>query len=593
MIGLGDYELGERVASGGMAEVWSATHVPTESQVAVKLAIDHDPRLASAIHAEATAMAMLRSPRVVRIHEVGVVSPSQHQSSGGKLRDGAPWIAMEWLPGGTLAEVDRVRSWPDLQFALLDVLQALAHAHAHGLVHRDVKPANVLVEREGPLRVKLADFGITFARRRFLEGRADAPTTALTPMFAAPEQLGPHLVRQGPWTDLYQLGSLAWSLVSGGPPFGSVADPRAAARGHLKAPVPPLRPRFQVPPELQGWVERLMEKQPADRFPTAADAAEALRALDPMPAAQRRAAPPAVGQRIVGAALASLRTPQLVGRAAELAALRAAAERVRSTGVPRIVLVRGPAGVGTTALVGSATLTAEERGEIVCVRAGETTGASGGLAQLCSAALGEASGDVDRIELALQSRPAVPPFREPLSALLEQRLEDRAERFEVTAELLKWRADRLLVLWIDPPHGGGELVPFAEWLRMTRKVPALVVISAADEHLAEHPQVVAAADQVIALGPLEPPAMLELVADLGTVDTATAARIAARSAGQPAVAVELVRDLLLKGAVADEPVLQGIDGPLPDRDRWEARRQGVAAAYPGAVPALEVAAALG
>lgn len=610
LITLDSFTLLEPVARGGMAELWRGVHTATELPVAVKVLSGVrgavDPSFTRALHAEAAAMAGLRSPFVVRVHDFGVVDAGTARASGGRLMEGTPWIAMEWVGGGTLADRGVVDDWPKLLRVLLDLLGALAHAHARGIIHRDLKPENVLVASREPLGVKLADFGISFARRRWLENLGPRkPTGALTPKFAAPEQVQGAVTAQGPWTDLYLLGCLAWTVVCGAPPFRRRRGAEQLMAAHLLVPAPALRPAFPVPPELDAWVRRLMAKEPGGRFACAADAEAALRAMDPGP--RRRGAPSvapvsigagaSIGAGVslgVGAALVAMRGPELVGRWSERDTAWKLLARVVDEGRPRRLVIRGPSGVGTSALAGWLVERAEELGVAFGARGRDDTGLPGLVGRWLGVASGRRStGLEDAVRAALTTRPGPPPPLEPLVALLDGRGADRATRFETAASALRWRADRTVILWIDGIHDDGELVAFARWLHETRALSVLTVISVSDEQLALHPRaaevLLLGAPTTLALAPLDGRTTLALIDDFGLVDSAMAARVADRSAGNPRVVVELVRDLARRGwltpSVHETRPLAELELPVSLTAVWEGQTD--------PDPALEVAAALG
>jgi len=175
------------------------------------------------------------------------------------------------------------------------LLDALAHSHARGVIHRDLKPGNVLLRR-APMsdtsgrapEPLITDFGVAQA---FVDGASGTREVVGTPAYMAPEQLQARWRDQGPWTDLYSMGCLAWSLATGTPPFGrgrSFEENRAA---HLEQEPPPFVPLMDVPPGLEGWLRRLLQKDPAHRYVRAADAMLGLLGL-PVVAAQSGAPRP-------------------------------------------------------------------------------------------------------------------------------------------------------------------------------------------------------------------------------------------------------------------------------------------------------------
>jgi tetratricopeptide (TPR) repeat protein len=188
---------------------------------------------------------------------------------------------MELATGGTLRGAV-VTEWRQLEAICLRMLDALAHAHARGVIHRDIKPANVLLPGPGDSPgIKLTDFGTAHAVDQGLrEGlREDLVGTV---QYAPPEQLAGRWRDYGPWTDLYAVGCLAWRLVTGELPF---VEPNieAMVEAHFFREPPPFLPRFPVPDGLERWLLRLLEKEPRRRFQRAAAAAWGIRSLgDPV-----------------------------------------------------------------------------------------------------------------------------------------------------------------------------------------------------------------------------------------------------------------------------------------------------------------------
>ncbi len=265
---LGSFETIREVGSGGMGTVWEGRHLVTGSPVAVKFLTyerAREPRWLAAFQSEARAIARLSHPRVVRIHDIGVM-PSGSTVEG--LPAGSPFIVMEWV-SQSLRDLPRPLAWETVRAILLEVLDALAHVHARDIVHRDIKPSNVL----GKLgRLRIADFGIA----RVDAGTDDAISgVSGTPFFMAPEQFTSSAGRVGTWTDLYAVGCLAYLLSVGQPPFGGDSVVELATR-HLHDPFP----LADLDDGFAGWLRRLTAKNPAARYRFASEAARDLASLD-------------------------------------------------------------------------------------------------------------------------------------------------------------------------------------------------------------------------------------------------------------------------------------------------------------------------
>ena len=265
-----------------MGEVWSGRHVAQGVPVAVKVLTSLGARqddFLEAFHREAAAVARLDHPGIVHLYDFGQLGGDAARTSGGRLEAGSPYLVMELATGGSLLQldVDNLR-WRELRRLLVAVLDALAHAHARGVIHRDIKRGNVLLAGPGDIRsgTKLTDFGIASIPQ--VEGSGEDPFEDLilgSPSYMSPEQFGGETRDQGPWTDLYSLACLTWKLVCGRTPFlgnGMAAQMRA----HLEDEPPPLAELFPVPEGLEDWLGVMLAKDPLARFARAADAARAL-----------------------------------------------------------------------------------------------------------------------------------------------------------------------------------------------------------------------------------------------------------------------------------------------------------------------------
>ncbi|MCA9493157.1 MAG: serine/threonine protein kinase, partial [Myxococcales bacterium] len=168
MRAIGPFELQHLIARGGMGEVWLARHAVQDVDVAVKLlpADEDDRDRIAAFHVEARAIASLDHPGIVLVFDYGEIPEEDAERSEGQLTAGRPWIAMEYVDGGTLATVARTITWPETRRFLDATLDALAHAHARGVVHCDLKIDNVLYATRVDQRpgLKLCDFGIALVK---------------------------------------------------------------------------------------------------------------------------------------------------------------------------------------------------------------------------------------------------------------------------------------------------------------------------------------------------------------------------------------------------------------------------------------------
>ncbi len=282
---VGPFELTGVLGRGGMGEVWSGVHRELGEPVAVKVLTSNrarDPDFIDAFAGEVRAVAALDHPRVVRVHDYGRIPAGADEATEGQLVQGSPWLAMELVPGGSLSDhlARGWMSWGQQRGVLLGLLEALAHAHARGLVHRDLKPGNVLLGDPGRPgeTLALADFGLAQAgEERELSGQTEQATG--TPHFMAPEQFEGHWRDYGPWTDLYALGCVAFRMATGALPFVGESL-YTVAFAHLTGARQAWEPRTPVPVGLEGWIDRLLRRAPGERFQRAADAAWALEQMD-------------------------------------------------------------------------------------------------------------------------------------------------------------------------------------------------------------------------------------------------------------------------------------------------------------------------
>lgn len=274
---LGAFVLVSPHATGGMSEVWRAVHVPTGERTAIKLSTASEGQAAaraSALRAEIRALARLDHPHVLHLHDAGEVDAEAAALLGGRVLAGSPWLASEFAAGGTLADRVGLLSAFAVRDLLVALLSALGHAHARGLVHRDLKPSNILFVGD-PAVPKLADFGVAWTRGL---DEPDRPVRAATLPYMAPEQFSSRTRVEGPWTDLYQVGCVAWEVLTGEPPF-PVEDAVPALAARLAHRLPTFSPRIAVPEGLEAWLLTCLAADPAARYVDAADAQRALASL--------------------------------------------------------------------------------------------------------------------------------------------------------------------------------------------------------------------------------------------------------------------------------------------------------------------------
>jgi tRNA A-37 threonylcarbamoyl transferase component Bud32/tetratricopeptide (TPR) repeat protein len=259
------YRKPELIGRGGMGDIYRATDAVLGRVVAIKILAERyaeDESIRERFTREALSAARLSGePNTVTIYDVG-----EHGNR--------PYIVMEYLGGGSLDDVlqshgvqvpERVFTW------LEEAARALDVAHREGVVHRDVKPANLMLDGEG--HVHVADFGI--ASSAGMASLTMTGTVLGTAGYLSPEQAQGD--RAGPASDRYALGIVAWELLTGTRPFESESA-TAEAAAHINAPIPAVSAAADLPRELDPVFERALAKDPAERYGTAGEFVAALRA---------------------------------------------------------------------------------------------------------------------------------------------------------------------------------------------------------------------------------------------------------------------------------------------------------------------------
>ncbi len=280
----GRYRLEGRLGFGGMSTVHLALDLRLERQVAVKLLAEHlaeDPTFVSRFQREAQAAARLVHPNIVQVFDSG-----QDETTG------QYFIVMEYIEGQSCAEILRDDGWVDVDEAIAIIDQAcegLHYAHRHGVVHRDVKPGNLLRAREGD--VKLADFGIAKATEQ--SSITQVGSVLGTAAYLAPEQARGE--EAGPRADLYALGVVTYQLISGRLPYEASSLTELALKQQQETP--PLLDTLvaAVSPQLAEAVAISLALDPEDRYQTAREMGRALSdgadGIAPAPRPGSRAAP--------------------------------------------------------------------------------------------------------------------------------------------------------------------------------------------------------------------------------------------------------------------------------------------------------------
>jgi eukaryotic-like serine/threonine-protein kinase len=602
---VGTFELVQPIGRGATGVVWQGLHRETGVTVAIKV-LDRAARSHSAQPAgipdpfrnEVRAMANLDHSGIVRIYDVGRVSARAAAARPADLEAGSPYVVMEYASGGTLATFVPSSWEADVRPLVVALLGALAHAHAHQLIHRDLKPGNVLRAGGDSRRPgwKLTDFGIATALERTVE-LSMAQELVGTLAYMSPEQIEGNWREYGPWTDLYSLGCLMYRLVGSVRPFGAAKGP-ALITAHLLDRPARLKSRLPVPDDLDAWVAKLVEKDPRDRFQSATEALRALGSLgavvpgdlQPVPLGPRvgpdedataelegptdvvrggssraggrvpadwrpaePASPPAAREVSAGLALVTLREPPLIGRQAERDLLWDRLGAVLARGRSEIVVIRGAPGVGRSRLARWIGETAHERVGLPFLlgeaRHGEDPAQALGRPfrrLLRTVRLGK-SERRERIERRIGAeRPDLCDEIDEMLDPVEGRYGPEA-RYAAARQLVERVAlqARGAVLVYDDAHLAPDLFGFARHLAQAqgiRPTPVLLVLVVGiREAQIEVRGALGDVLREIVVEPLPPDDHRRLVHAVAPLEPTLAASLAERTAGNPMHAIQVVR----------------------------------------------------
>ncbi len=260
----GRYELGETLGFGGMSEVHFARDLRLHRDVAIKVLradLARDPTFYLRFRREAQNAAKLNHPTIVQVFDTG-----EAETDEGPL----PFIVMEYVDGDTLRDVLRSDGPLAPRQALTwmaDVAAAMDFSHRNGIVHRDMKPANVMIDKSGA--VKVMDFGIARAMNDSSATMTQTSAVMGTAQYLSPEQA--RGIKVDPRSDIYSMGCVLFELLTGEPPFTG-DSPVAVAHQHVHEDPPlPSSLRSDLTPELDSVILKAMSKNPANRYQSAAD----------------------------------------------------------------------------------------------------------------------------------------------------------------------------------------------------------------------------------------------------------------------------------------------------------------------------------
>ncbi len=267
---LGKYELQERLGHGGMAEVWKALDTQLRRYVAIKLLhanLQADPDFVTRFEREAQAVASLRHPNIVQIHDFQVSEPPESDSP-------TPYMVMAYIEGQTLATYiantsarGKIPSPGEIVNLFTSISLAVDYAHQKGMIHRDIKPANILLDRHNAVRNPMGEPILTdFGLAKLLGVSAGTITAAQlgTPVYTSPEQVRGYPGNER--SDLYALGVILYEMVTGARPFRG-DTPLAILSQHLDAmPTSPVLLNPNIPPALTMVIMTALAKDPNARF---------------------------------------------------------------------------------------------------------------------------------------------------------------------------------------------------------------------------------------------------------------------------------------------------------------------------------------
>jgi tetratricopeptide (TPR) repeat protein len=594
------YEIDRELGRGGMGVVYLCQDLVTQDWVALKCVFGTKGKSHEAIwfQQEARALAALDHPVIVGARDFGM------------LPDGSPYLVMDALRGRSihvwkyLCKIPWAVTWTVVD----QVLSGLAHAHARGVIHGDLKPSNIMIDPRGGTeepRAYILDLGLAWLLEdhidpRLATGKVVAPTLPFglgTPGWMAPEQIkraAPHI---GPPTDLYALGSILFELLTGREVFqGSSTE---ILRMHRDTPVTevPLNP--EVPKGVADFVKRLLAKRPWHRFRFAADAqaewarfrpAGPIRWMaprvrvgdekeDPTQLPVRPPGDPGRTALALAPGILALRPSPLVGRAEERARLWEQVQQVVNGEGPkqRLVLLRGPAGVGKSRLVEWLCQAVHEQGVMLPLRSryrrvpGPADGLRGALIDhlnmrqqprdvIEQAFLNEWEvGDSDDqgrtwvAAVATWLRPRTPDEPDKPGPSRKRFLMDKPElRWVIIRYLLERITSdgRPLCLWLDDLHWASASA-CAGLVQLCREAPQLrllMVATVRDEALAGHPAGAANLEMLarnlpttrIELTPLTEEEMREMLRSSINLSPEAEDVVLSRSEGNPLFALQLV-----------------------------------------------------
>jgi|GEM_PF-1963249 len=578
------YRLEALIGAGGMGAVYRARHLDGGFEVALKLIRPGlgRPVIRSRFLREARVTSKLRHPHVVTVVDFG----------RWRERDDSLYLAMEFVEGVPLDGLLDLSTLPiRMRLGLIDqALEALAHVHARSVVHRDVKPDNILISRadDGALTVKLTDFGIA-ASLDDSEKLTQAGEALGTPAYMAPEVAAGVERGDGSTNDLYAVGTLMYRILSGRLPFEGSGLSVMVAKASREAPPLELRREAEgIGQELVDCVMQLLRRDPSDRPPMAADVRRVLAPFIDKPMLDKDSwcslggslEVGAMGTATAAAAAATMAGSeaavdrlQLLGRDEEMATLRQLVDDVETERCGRVALVLGEPGLGKSEMASSVLAELQEEGRFRVLHAVFREGdpGTGGLRAAVEQQLGTIGrsatavreavtrflkryGDYDERELDELCDYLRPVATTPAnqSALLSQSQQGR--NFALVVRLLRRLArERPVAMGLDDLlAGGASAAAFLEYLLFEadyEPFPILVVATsrppggdpAVAAMLARSDRFEGRSRKTLRVHPLPVEVLADGLVEIEGLPPVAARRVAERASGHPLFALHLAR----------------------------------------------------
>ncbi len=581
------------LGEGSVGDVWLAQHKESGGHCAIKILHTQGDSKGSAersFNREVRAMAKLSHPSVIEVYDFG------------RTEQGSPYVAIENVPGHSLGSyVKGGWSWSQLWGVIDGILAGLNHAHSRELIHRDLKPNNILVTPmvSGLGAIKIVDFGIALTT---LDANKVSRRIEGTPAYIAPEAAQGQISAIGPWTDLYSFGVILYEILTGRLPFYG----RNLLNHHQHTPPPEIRIRSNVeaPSGLLPIVTKLLEKFPSARYLNVASLRRDLDLLtlpermepllpiedddesymdfsmdgsidfsmdEPLEGMSHEAELLQPMSSSVGIGLFHLRPPPLVGRKTSQEEIETAAQKVLDGQGSQVVLIEGEAGLGKSRLVDWLRTRVEEWGLMqVCTVRSEPQRSGGGLKQAILRLMGAPQATIQQADRVLNARlktsesiqnarSALWPESDPNLSETERGL-DLESRPRVAVQLLLDLADgRPLMFWADDAHWSpeGRVLRLLNLLASQQNQPFLLVATLRPTQRrtvrSMRRALLNQGGRLISLEPVPVQTLTTSLSALVKLPDGLVELACAHSHGNPLIAVEAVRGYLRDQGIANEP----------------------------------------